>query len=521
MKGLFIYLIGSTLYAASPYPFFPVSVAAASNATCAFGSVVTGQLLVVGESHFTGVATVSDTLSTSYTLAGNVTASGLTTNIWVGLAPSSGSNTLTLAGAILFTNLACGVFSGITATLDGAAVTGGWSGSPPTVTTSAITTTVGQDLLLAYFGGNHVAATLNPVLPWVSLGSVHGGDGGGFQFLSAGASGSYTAVATNGTNDDGAYVLVALKSTSSLTVATTSLPPLAIGSAYSYTLNATGGVGAYTWSKSGSLPIGMSLSSGGVLSGTPSSGGGTVSFIVTDGSSNTANKSLSVRVAPNYDTPAYVQSATGGTANITQVAFGSPVTSGHVILVSIVASRNAGSGGWCATPTDTLGTVYTPIYYSGVLVDTSFALCVYSGVAPSTGSDTVFMRQPGSAFEVLAYVIEFSGTDPNGDVFAVGAGVGGGNANTASLTSIVPSNMYAVAAGYRLASVINIQSPFTASEGVGATMADGYIANKSSGSQAASFTQSGNDLNWLSFIVSLRPSISSLVTNAGSHAFIM
>ena len=70
---------------------------------------------------------------------------------------------------------------------------------------------------------------------------------------------------------------------SALTITTTTLTAGTTGTAYSQTLQATGGVPSYTWSKTaGSLPAGLSLSSAGVISGTPSGTfTGTSSFTAT------------------------------------------------------------------------------------------------------------------------------------------------------------------------------------------------------------------------------------------------
>ena len=60
-----------------------------------------------------------------------------------------------------------------------------------------------------------------------------------------------------------------------LSIATATLPAGSVGSNYSATLNATGGVGPYTWTlTSGSLPSGLALSSTGMISGTPATGTG-------------------------------------------------------------------------------------------------------------------------------------------------------------------------------------------------------------------------------------------------------
>lgn len=82
-----------------------------------------------------------------------------------------------------------------------------------------------------------------------------------------------------------------------LVVTTTMLPSGGIGTAYSATLNASGGVPPYTWT--GTPPFGLSLSSSGQISGTPTSGG-TASFTaqVKDAANNTANSpSLSITIS--------------------------------------------------------------------------------------------------------------------------------------------------------------------------------------------------------------------------------
>src|SRR5206468_1509087 len=61
---------------------------------------------------------------------------------------------------------------------------------------------------------------------------------------------------------------------SSLTITTTTVPNGTVGSAYSFTMQAQGGVTPYAWSISaGSLPPGLSLSTGGDLTGTPTTAG--------------------------------------------------------------------------------------------------------------------------------------------------------------------------------------------------------------------------------------------------------
>lgn len=88
---------------------------------------------------------------------------------------------------------------------------------------------------------------------------------------------------------------------SALSISTHSLPAGTIGTAYSQTLQASGGSGTYSWSiASGSLPSGLSLSSAGVISGTPSASGTfplTVSVSDTSKPVQTRTASLNITVA--------------------------------------------------------------------------------------------------------------------------------------------------------------------------------------------------------------------------------
>ena len=89
-----------------------------------------------------------------------------------------------------------------------------------------------------------------------------------------------------------------------LTISTSSLPGVTIGTAYAQTLAATGGVAPYTWSLStGALPTGLSLNTTtGAITGTPTvSGTFAITVQVTDNASPTrvsATKALSIVVAP-------------------------------------------------------------------------------------------------------------------------------------------------------------------------------------------------------------------------------
>ena len=94
-----------------------------------------------------------------------------------------------------------------------------------------------------------------------------------------------------------------------LTITTTSpLPPAAVGIAYNFTLQPSGGTPNYTWgAPTPPLPTGLSLSSAGVITGTPTSTQttvttGTYTFTVTDssvvGGAQTATATLSLTLNP-------------------------------------------------------------------------------------------------------------------------------------------------------------------------------------------------------------------------------
>ena len=77
-----------------------------------------------------------------------------------------------------------------------------------------------------------------------------------------------------------------------LSITTTSLPNGLTGTAYSATLQSTGGSGTITWSvASGSLPAGLTLSSAGAITGTPTTAGSS-SFTVTAKDSGTPQQSV-------------------------------------------------------------------------------------------------------------------------------------------------------------------------------------------------------------------------------------
>ena len=160
------------------------------------------------------------------------------------------------------------------------------------------------------------------------------------------------------------------------TITTTTLPNGTVRTAYTQSLQATGGTGTRIWSlSSGSLPTNLSLSPAGVISGTPTNTG-TANFTVrvTDALSQSDNQALSITIVPAPIAPtitttslpggtvdaAYSEQvrATGGTGALTwTVSAGSlppPLTLNPTTGVISGIPSTAGTFNFTVRATDTL-----------------------------------------------------------------------------------------------------------------------------------------------------------------------
>src|SRR5271157_5666469 len=172
-----------------------------------------------------------------------------------------------------------------------------------------------------------------------------------------------------------------------LTITTNSLPAATIGTAYSQTLQATGGVPSYSWSiTAGSLPAGLNLSSAGVISGTPTGTlTGAINFTVTVTDSQTptaASKSASLSIVVS-EPPLSVTttSLAGGSvgnaySQTLQAIGGTPPYTWSVSVGTLPAglALNASTGTISGTPTTT-GTF-------------NFTVKVTDSTAPTPGTAT-------------------------------------------------------------------------------------------------------------------------------------
>jgi eukaryotic-like serine/threonine-protein kinase len=103
-----------------------------------------------------------------------------------------------------------------------------------------------------------------------------------------------------------------------LVVSTTALAAGKVGTAYSATVAAAGGTGAYKWSATG-LPAGLTMSAAGTISGTPTAAAtSTVTVTVTDSAAKpqTATASLSLSVAAAPPPTISTTSLPGGTVRV-------------------------------------------------------------------------------------------------------------------------------------------------------------------------------------------------------------
>ncbi|WP_395751928.1 putative Ig domain-containing protein [Prosthecobacter sp.] len=198
----------------------------------------------------------------------------------------------------------------------------------PTCTTVSVTTSTLPDAFLGTAYSQTLAASggTTPYTWTVSSGTLPTG-------LSLSSSGviSGTATTANGAGVSVTFAVTDAKSCAAtkplvlqtcpvVTISPTTLPDAAIGTAYSQTLNATGGTASYTWAvSSGTLPAGLTLNaSTGVISGTPTTANGagvSLTFRATDANGCQGTLTATLQVCPVLSmSPATLTTAIQGSA---------------------------------------------------------------------------------------------------------------------------------------------------------------------------------------------------------------
>ncbi len=312
--------------------------------------------------------------------AGNLPA-GLTINSSTGVI--SGTPTGSVTGAINFTvKVTDSEQPAGTAT---AALSINISASPLSVVTSSLPNGVAQS---TYAGATlQAAGGVSPYFWSVTTGSLPGGLS--LNSSTGAISGTPTTAGPSNftvtvTDSETPTAQTATKNLSitinpQLAVTTSSLAPASVGTAYSQTLAATGGITPYSWSiTSGSLPAGLSLNtSTGAISGTPTGPlVGLVSFTatVTDSESPTktasANLGITVSAPPLSITTSALAGGTLGTAYSTSVAATGGIApyTWSISAGNLPAglSLNSSTGAISGTPT---GSVTGPINFTVKVTD--------------------------------------------------------------------------------------------------------------------------------------------------------
>ncbi len=486
--------------------------------TCPYlHNVVSGDILIVGASTEGSLTGISDTLSSSWSLLASSTANSITTRVWIATAASSGADTATVTGSLSFNNIACLEFlpDFITTTLDTSS-TGGFTGTPATITTTAMSTTFNYDTLYCYIAGFRSSAQLWATSPWIETNASSNNDSGGGGYFLTGALGSYSATFGNASNDKGNYVCVAMKPTTSITIVNSALPTASTSNSYSYQMIEAGGTASDTWSiSSGSLPSGLSISSGGLISGTPTGGTTTPTIQVTDGT-HTTTKALTLTVNSSASTPAFVSGSSSPTPT---------VTAGDILILHCQGNQStAGASEPKITlPTDSLSTVYRLIAAQGQANNNSVWDYIWAGQVASSGTATITVSSGCTS----PLVMDISGGQGFYDIStATGGTASTGTISGSSITTPAPNSMlYAFASAYTNNATITANSPLTGdgnTSGANNPVDTAYVLESSAGSYTPAFTLGSNSSPslWSIMSVALRPSTSGTVNTNHRRAWV-
>jgi hypothetical protein len=131
-----------------------------------------------------------------------------------------------------------------------------------------------------------------------------------------------------------------------ITITSNILPNGTVGTAYSATLGATGGVPPFTWSATG-LPAGLTLSAGGIISGTPAAAGTFVfTTAVKDSAGTTASKLNQVTIVLPPAPPLNFGGITSTSPPLQQpqltVSLGSPYPVDVVVTLTLAFAPDSG-----------------------------------------------------------------------------------------------------------------------------------------------------------------------------------
>ena len=227
----------------------------------------------------------------------------------------------------------------------------------PATTLSISTASVPAGTVGAAYDFGLLASNSNPPLTWSATGALPPG----IQLLASSGilagtpttAGSYTFTAqvTDSTSAKAQATFTLVVSAPPLTIVTTSLPNGAIATAYSQTVQSSGGTNPITWSVSaGTLPAGLSLgATTGTISGTPSAAGSfTFTVKATDSSGVAAQQPFTVTIAGPPAVPAITLSGLPATSKpgdqpTVTITLASPYPLPITVAAALSISPNSGN----------------------------------------------------------------------------------------------------------------------------------------------------------------------------------
>ncbi len=268
----------------------------------------------------------------------------------------------------------------------------------------------------------------------------------------AGANATFTVSVTDGSTT--ATRSFTLTVTAPPIITTTSLPNGTVGSPYSATLTASGGMQPYSWSiVSGQLPPGLLLDpSSGVISGSPRAAGAfTIRIDLTDANSTKVDIDLGITIAAPLSITTASVLATGSAGRPYTQSF-TAAGGAPPYVWSISGSLPTGltlssSGSLTGTPSQ-VGVFQITIGVSdskGANATAPYSLTIVSGLAiataptlpiASSGTPYSFTLQPAGGSAPYSWVIT-SGALPNGLNFGSGGQISGTPLSTGNFTFTV------------------------------------------------------------------------------------
>ena len=277
-----------------------------------------GHTLVVGVSFWPlDISSVADSSGDSFarglttSIYHSVSQGVLYSNFYYAKSTAGGATSITLhfTGSSIYVVAAIAEVSGLdpASPLDTSAYHESLSSTSPW-SSAALTTSAANEYLFAWAADEwNNPSCSNPTSGWSNTVSTSGGATLCLLDRSTSATGSYQVSVTPAYAFNYAMEIVGFKAafttstptppTAPLTISSTTLPAGTVGTAYSATLAATGGVAPYTWS-SGALPSGLLLSSAGIINGTPTTTGTQmVSLAIKDSAGTITSASLALTIS--------------------------------------------------------------------------------------------------------------------------------------------------------------------------------------------------------------------------------